>query len=183
MAKADKEKRLKMAKDLVGKGIGRNEAARQIAKRFKISLDSAKGDVRAACGPADGPSSTASMKTKRPAKEPEAAPPEVKEAEKGAAVDADAAGEPMVLAMLADLQRGKMPSIEKINEMTLMRLLVTMLSAPYEKDRIAAARAVTKMCGLDSPEFRKWQREKSKAFDPESRRLEILQALGLGRKA
>lgn len=179
MAKADKEKRLKMAKDLVGKGIGRNEAARQIAKRFKISLDSAKGDVRAACGPADGPSSTASMKTKRPAKEPEAAPPEVKEAEKGE-TKRDAGG--LFESVIDMLQRREMPPAEQMMGAINCQLGVLALTAEFPKDRISAARALSKNMGFDSPEYRQALAELKRNKSPMDQRLAILKALGLGVK-
>ena len=168
MAKADKEKRLKLARKLLDEGLSKNEVARQLAKKFKMSVDSGKNDVREVC---------------RSIEESDEGEEEGAEVVAAEVAPLEEQGEPMVMAMLANLKLGRMPSIEEINDMTLMRMMVTMLSAPYEKDRIAAARAVTKICGLDSPEFRKWQKDAKKNFDPAARRMEIISALGLGKKS
>lgn len=185
MAKADKERRMRLARELAGQGLGKNEIGRMIAKKYKVSLDSGKLDARAAYEELAAAEAAAEVEEVEEEEAEEVAEETPVAPSMAAALAAAMAPppEPRVAAMLEQLKAGQMPSIEEINDMMLMRMLTIMLSAPYEKDRIAAARALTKACGLDSPEFRKWQQDAKKSFDPGARRMEILAALGLGKKS
>ena len=166
MAKADKEKRLKLARKLLDDGLSKNEVARQLAKKFKMSVDSGKNDVREVCRSIEG------------SDEGE---------EEGAEVVAAEAPMPslqmpsgFLAEMLEKVLRGEIPSVLETQKMVNLQYALLMLTAPYQKDQLAAARGLSKNLGLDTPEFREWMKQTNTKQTAGERRRELLSLLGLG---
>jgi len=167
MAKADKEKRLKLARKLLDEGLSKNEVARQLAKKFKMSVDSGKNDVREVCRSIE-----------------ESDEVEEEGAEVAAVEVAPAPSLQMPSGFLAEMLekvlRGEIPSVLETQKMVNLKYALLMLTAPYQKDQLAAARGLSKNLGLDTPEFREWMKQTNTKQTAGERRRELLSLLGLG---
>ena len=168
MAKADKEKRLKLARKLLDEGLSKNEVARQLAKKFKMSVDSGKNDVRDVCRGIEEADEEEGL--------------EIEELPAVAVAAAPSLQMPsgFLAEMLEKVLRGEIPSVLETQKMVNLQYALLMLTAPYQKDQLAAARGLSKNLGLDTPEFREWMKQANTKQTAGERRRELLSLLGLG---